>query len=266
MNQARALRELQAALHLRIDAAYAPLPSQIRRAVSHHAQRRQNGPAALTFVAAALAEAQIRRLFDAADERAARTIAQGIAAAAVLAEQTAPDPESAWREAAGFAAALSLLRVRRALADGRQRAMAQVRRTLVDAARTGRDAELLALHLSEYADPRFATRRDALGVLRRAGRIGHRRSWPAVPGNAAAPARGLMLTEVSAAHGRAVVGRAQRTPGSLVEWNVSPWHAESDACDANAARDSGFGPGVYDPFSVPAYPAHRRCACVLTIA
>lgn len=259
MDRARALRELQAALHLRIDAAYAPLPGRVARAVS----RRASGDV-LTPVAAALLADDVARLLAQADAAAEPIIARGAAAAAVIAGQAEPDPERAWQVAAGLAA-LYLLRVRRALADGRRRGVDQVRRVLTGAAARQRAVVDVTIHLEQYVNPWYAPRRDARDVRRRVTRTGARVSGPAVPGRASASARSTMQYETSAAFGEVAVAQAQRTPGALIRWRLSPFHRDSDQCDEKATRDTGNGPGVYHASHVPVYPSHRNCRCILSV-
>lgn len=268
MDQATALRDLQAALHLRIDAAYASLPAAVRRVVAARAEGD-----ALTPIAAVLLAIDIDRLLTSVDDRLAPLLAQGVAAAAILAEQAQPEPERAWQLAAAGIGAALLLRIRTALSDGNRRRMGQVRRVLSTAtlqpwtppATASRTLVDVTIHLEQYVNPWYATRRAPDGTLKRATRTGARVSWPAEPGMAAASARSTMLTETSAAHGEAAIVVAQRTPGALVRWRTSPWHRDPDVCTANARRDTGYGPGVYNPHHVPPYPEHRMCRCILTV-
>jgi hypothetical protein len=252
MNQGRALRELQAALHLRIDAIYAPLSPQVRAIIARHTH-----DGVLTVTDAELAIAELRRLFAIFDERAALVISRGLSAAEVLAASAAPNPATAWKAADQG----DLIPTRHTLADGRRRAMGQVERVLRNAAATGRPAEDVATHLGQYADPWYATRRDPAGVLRRASRA-QRLSGPALPGRVAVPARHLIMADIVDRHGQTSVNKAQRTPGALVLWDLAPWHDDADDCDENASRDTGHGPGLYDPRSVPRR-SHFGCVCLM---
>ena len=258
MDQPRALRELQAALQLRIDALYKPLPPQIRRIIRRHTV---NG--VLTVLGASLAYAEIRRLLASVDDRTAPLIAQGVAAATVIAQQDEPDIDAAWALAAGALAARYLYGVQQTLRTSRARSVDQVRRVLLTAARSARPEAVITLHLEQYVNPWYATRRDGGGALRRVERTGARVSGPAVPGMAASPARGIMLTETSTAHGEMAISVAQRTPGALVRWRLSPFHRDIDVCSGHARRNNGFGAGLFWPTTVPRYPAHPRCLCVL---
>lgn len=251
MDQARALRELQAALHLKIDAIYGPLSPRVETIIARHTV---NG--VLTPTSAELALLEIRQLFGLVDERAALLIARGAEAAALIAEATAPNPVTALARADSG----DVLGMRRALTDGRTRAMGQVARVLRDAAATGRPAEEVATHLGQYSNPWYSTRRDPQGVIRRAARA-QRTSGPAVPGRVAVPSRHLMLSETINVHGQTSVAKARRTPGALVLWDLAPWHKDADDCDANANRDTGHGPGLYDPRDVPMRP-HIGCVCL----
>ena len=260
MDQARALRELQAALHLRIDAVYASLPPLVHRILRRHVTRD-----ALTIAGAALAYAELQRLLVSVDERTAPLIAQGVAAAGVLPQQDEPDIELAWIIARGALTARYLFSIQQILATSRTRALSQVQRVIYQAVRTQRPVSVITIQLEQYVNPWYSTRRDETGALRRAERIGARLSGPAAPGMGSAPARGIMLTETSDAHGQMSVSVAQRTPGALIRWRLSPFHKDADECDAKAHRDSGFGPGIYWPTTVPTYPSHTRCACILDI-
>jgi hypothetical protein len=260
MTPDRAVRELQAALHLRIDAVYDPTAAQVRSIVERWATRNAAGELVLTTTDAIGALGEIEYLFALADARAEPIVARGIAASGHLAGQAKPDPVTAWR-AARTDADRFRWSVRRGLADARRRAMTQVGRVLIDAAATGRAADAVSLHLGQYADPWYAKRRDATGVLRRVTRTGARVSWPAVPGNASLPARHLMVSETITAHGHASTARALTTPGALVRWDLAPWHDDKDDCDRNAKRDVGFGPGLYPPQNVPPRP-HIGCVCL----
>ena len=260
MDQPRALRELQAALQLRIDALYVPLPPQVRRIIRRHTSR-----GVLSLVGASLAYAEIRRLLESVDDRTAPLIAQGVAAVAVIAQQDEPDIDAAWGLAAGALAARYLYGVQQTLRGSRERSVDQVRRVLLRAAQTSRPEAVITLHLEQYVNPWYATRRDAGGALRRVDRTGARVSGPAVPGMAASPARGIMLTETSTAHGEWAIVKAQQTPGALVRWRLSPFHRDVDICDNHARRDNGWGPGIYVASTVPRYPTHPRCACILDV-
>lgn len=259
MNQAQALRTLQAGLQLRLDAIYGSLPPRVRRILAAHV----TADGVLTPVGAALAIMELRRLLDLADERAAPIIAQGSAAAAILAEQANPDPARAWLLAAGFAAAAYLIGTRLKVRDGRDRTFSQVETVLTGAASSGADAGAVIVQLTQYVNPWYAPRRDASGGWRRAGRGNP--TDTANPGQAASAARATMLGETSKAHGGSAIVKAQRTPGALIRWELAPWHKGSDECDDKATFDSGYGPGIYAPSEVPEFPSHNYCACVLTI-
>jgi hypothetical protein len=257
VNQAQALRALQAGLQLRLDAIYGSLPPRVRAVLAKHV----TADGVLTPVGAALAIMELRRLLDLADERAAPIIAQGAAAAAILAEQADPNPHRAWLLAAGFAAAAYLIGTRLRLRDGRDRTFSQVETVLTGAASSGADAGGVIDWLARHVNPWYAPRRDAAGVLRRAGR--GNATATANPGQAASAARATMLTETSLAHGTATIGRAIATPGGLVRWNLAREHTDADECDDKSVEDVGYGPGLYPPHEVPVYPSHPRCQCWL---
>lgn len=133
-----------------------------------------------------------------------------------------------------------------------EQTLSRVRRDLL----SGQVARQIAHRASQYFAPWFTPRRDATGTLTRAGRVGAVASWPGQSGMASAPARGLMLTESSAANGAAVVARARRERGR-VRWRLAGSHTRMDVCDTRA--------GVYAADQVPPYPSHARCRCVLEL-
>lgn len=68
----------------------------------------------------------------------------------------------------------------------------------------------------------------------------------------------LARTEITAAHGRVTVLASQLNPYvDTITWRLSPSHPRSDICDTLAARSP------YPKTSVPRYPAHPHCLCVL---
>ncbi len=76
--------------------------------------------------------------------------------------------------------------------------------------------------------------------------------------------RRLLQHEVNRAAGSAAIEAARLSPFvRAVGWRLSPLHIPSDACDANARRETGFGPGNYAPDSVPPFPNHVSCKCQL---
>ena len=71
-------------------------------------------------------------------------------------------------------------------------------------------------------------------------------------------ARRLARTEITAAHGRATIASAAANPFvQTILWALSREREEWDCnCRANAERDQGYGPGVYEVEEVPRYPDH----------
>lgn len=75
----------------------------------------------------------------------------------------------------------------------------------------------------------------------------------------------ITRTEINNAHREASILSTQTSPGELkpyisgVRWNLSLSHPESDICDVWAAHDSGMGPGIYLPDSVPVDHPHGLC-------
>lgn len=128
----------------------------------------------------------------------------------------------------------------------------QIDRVLVHAVATGQDALETANILEQYLAP---GERNAVRTL-----------WPGRAGMGSYPARRLARTEVTRAHGQAILFAAVRNPFVRgVRWTLSKRHPEPDECDEHAERDAhGLGPGVYPPRKVPRYPSHPQDLCFLT--
>lgn len=137
----------------------------------------------------------------------------------------------------------------------------QVSALLDHAVRSGLSAAEASKRVSQYFAPWFATRRGPGGELRRAGRTGLVPGAPGEAGMASAPARRLMLNESREAHALSVRSTAAKAL-ETVQWLLSPDHDERDECDGFAHADSGYGPGHYVPWAVPAFP-HVGCRCML---
>jgi hypothetical protein len=134
----------------------------------------------------------------------------------------------------------------------------QIDETLREGIARGTSAEDLARQLDKFLHPKHANT-----SYRRNGKIYQRRN-----GNqpyAASAARRLARTEITRAHGMAVIESAKITPGVVgVRWRVSGQHPLTDPCDENARQHSdGMGPGEYKPNEVPRYPEHPQCMCSL---
>lgn len=86
------------------------------------------------------------------------------------------------------------------------------------------------------------------------------------PSKGSYPARRLMRTEISRAHGQAVMWAGERNPLSRgTGWSLSAAHPKRDQCDINATQDLyGLGPGVYPHRSLPRYPDHPHDLCFLS--
>lgn len=68
----------------------------------------------------------------------------------------------------------------------------------------------------------------------------------------------LGRTEITAAHGRAMIASAKANPYvETIDWVLSPSHPKIDICD-----DLAVG-SPYPLDNVPSYPAHPHCLCVL---
>jgi hypothetical protein len=137
----------------------------------------------------------------------------------------------------------------------------EIDRVLRDGMRKGESAVDLAAKLERYLNPDKAPL-----SFRRNGQIVRRNVTKAPYGKAGSSfARSLARTEITRAHGVAVIESAKVTPGVLgVRWRLSAGHSEIDQCDDNATQDRyGLGPGVYPPRDVPRYPNHPSDICAL---
>lgn len=139
----------------------------------------------------------------------------------------------------------------------------QARQILVRSLALGEDARLAAKRVANLFNPHFAPRRAVTGRILRGDR--QAALGPANAGRGSAAERRILMNETSRAHGEAIRERARKS-GRLVKWTLAPGHRGRDACDANASRDVGFGPGVYRADDVPAHPQHVNCLCTLVLA
>jgi hypothetical protein len=173
------------------------------------------------------------------------TIAQSIVSSAREAEVLA-DPIGAVDQnallTAGFAAITSLRRNQAGV-------LAQTSSLLLRGLSIADTAKLV----QQYFSPWFATRRDVTGRQVRAGRVGLVKSWPGEAGMASQRARLLMLNATSEAHTRGMRRRGRREQ-RLLRYTLSLKHVDRDACDENARRDVGFGPGLYLADDAPSVP------------
>lgn len=90
------------------------------------------------------------------------------------------------------------------------------------------------------------------------------RTAPGQPGgtDATYAARRLIANETRAAHATATVSAARASGGRyLVRWTLAESHDHDDECTAHAARNVGYGPGVYRPADAPMMPVHINCRC-----
>jgi len=79
-------------------------------------------------------------------------------------------------------------------------------------------------------------------------------------------ARRLIANETRAAHATATVTAARASGGRyLVRWTLAESHDHDDECTAHAARNVGYGPGVYRPNDAPDCPEHPNCRCRLVL-
>jgi Zeta toxin len=127
----------------------------------------------------------------------------------------------------------------------------------------GGDAIQMSKRVEQYLNPAYAPLRTVDGRILRDGRVGVLTSKPR-GGVGSYPARRLMRTETTRAHGQSQMEVAKKFP-SLIRWETSGSHPGPDTCDVNADRDSGHGSGLYLPKDVPTYPEHPHCLCTLQV-
>lgn len=144
----------------------------------------------------------------------------------------------------------------------RREVRSQIDRVLREAIANGTDALEVAEILEQYLNPELAPVRNQLGrLIRNQAKVIVTRS----PGRAGAGsffARRLTRTEISRAHAVATEQAAIRNPFVTgIRWTLSGSHPRTDPCNVNAERDSGLGPGVYNPANAPRMPEHPMCLC-----
>jgi hypothetical protein len=128
----------------------------------------------------------------------------------------------------------------------------------------GDDGLKVAKDIERYLNPRYAPTRNAKGKIIRDGRKGVLTAKPR-SGTGSYPARRLMRTEISRAHGEATKATAYKL-GLALRWRLSGSHPKPDKCDENAQGNSrGLPPsapgGVYWPQDFPPYPSHPQDLC-----
>lgn len=250
----RALARVQYDAHRRLDDIYGPLAASVAAAVLAAAIPNASGPDRLPRAGWLPVRDAIARLLAAERPAMRAAIMRAVDDASDAADPATP-PTSADPERTR-----ALLVVEGSLLDGNEETVAQATRVLVGGIAAGLAATVIAKRLRDYFSPFFATYRDADGELIHTDRGGALAHWPGQSGMASARARLTMLTETTAAHGRAMVRRADRE-GLGLKWNLSPGHQGADECDDKANRDIGFGRGVYPPNAAPRIPSHPRCRC-----
>jgi hypothetical protein len=164
------------------------------------------------------------------------------------------DPNRRWVDPKGY-------RLSDRVWKGGREVRREIDRVLRDGIRKGESAVDLAARLERYLNPDKAPL-----TYRRNGQIVRRNVTRTPYGKAGSSfARSLARTEITKAHGAAVIESAKVTPGVLgVRWRLSAGHSEIDQCDDNATQDRyGLGPGVYPPRDVPRYPNHPQDVCAL---
>jgi hypothetical protein len=144
-------------------------------------------------------------------------------------------------------------------ADIRAKIEEEIRKSIA----LGEDAIRASKRMEKYLNPAHAPLRTVDGRVIKDGRKGVLTSKPR-GGTGSYPARRLMRTETTRAHGQAQLILAEKFP-SVVRWALSPSHPEIDICDDYADRDEGYGRGRYLPRNAPRYPAHPHCLCTLRI-
>lgn len=156
------------------------------------------------------------------------------------------------------------------LSDRLWRQRANLRRELDgivrDAIARGDDGIKVSKDIERFLNPRYAPTRNAKGRIIRDGRKGVYTRTPR-GGTGSYPARRLMRTEISRAHGEASKATATKL-GLAIRWRLSGSHPKPDQCDANAQGGSrgmpkAAPPGTYWPNEVPAYPNHPQDLCHL---
>jgi hypothetical protein len=164
------------------------------------------------------------------------------------------DPNRRWVDPDGY-------RLSDRIWKGGREVRREIDRILQDGIRNGTSAVDLADNLQRFLNP------DAAPITyHKDGRIVRRNTTKTPYGKSGSSfARALARTEISRAHGMAVIESAKVTPGVRgVQWRLSGSHPEPDACDDNASRDRyGLGAGVYPPDKVPRYPNHPNDICAL---
>ena len=76
----------------------------------------------------------------------------------------------------------------------------------------------------------------------------------------------IARTEIARAYGEGYKAELAGDPDATgTQWSLSSRHNVFDVCDANANADLyGMGPGVYPRGSLPRYPSHPHCLCLLS--
>jgi hypothetical protein len=144
----------------------------------------------------------------------------------------------------------------------RREVRSQIDRVLREAIANGTDALEVAELLEQYLDPSRAPVRNQFGRLIRNQRKSIVTKSPGRGGAGSFFARRISRTEISRAHALATEQAAIRNPFVTgIRWTLSGSHPRSDPCNVNAERDSGLGPGVYDPAQAPVMPQHPHCLC-----
>lgn len=150
--------------------------------------------------------------------------------------------------------------------EARQTTRGRIDDIIVGAIADGADAISTANRLEKYLNPSYAPIRNTKGKIIRDARRGIITNTPR-DGAGSYPARRLMRTEITRAHGEATKATANALQYA-VRWRLSGSHPKPDICDSNA-QDNSDGlpdktpPGVYWAIDVPQYPAHPQDLCYL---
>ncbi len=254
MTTGQRLAAVQVSGHSRVDAAYAPLAKDVAALILRYAQTGADGVARLTMTGRALVLHEIGVKLDAIRPE----LLAAILGSAIEAGIAASDDGERVLDSADTRTTASI--VWRSLGTDRLSVISQTGALLVRGIAAGMAASVVAKAVGSYFSPWYVTRRDAEGNLVRAGREGGIRAWPGRAGMASQHARTVMLTEATAAHGRATRIIAERN-GQGLRWNLSPRHKERDLCDERARADVGYGPGNYLASEFPSIPSHPQCRC-----
>ena len=228
--------------HRAIDREFGPLSIAIAGVVMRYATPDQRGILRLTLPARTLILTEVGRLLDETRGKLLPVILASVQAARDAAQEgvePAPVPLTEQMD--------EMVTVSQALTTDRQSVLDQTGTLLL----AGIAGKMAATQVAKRVRQYFYKRDPVTGLVQ---------FWPGKSNMASQHPRLIMLTETTRAHGKVMVGLAERD-NLLLKWNLSPKHRDADACSTNARRDNGLGTGVYEARSFPAIPQHPRCRC-----